>query len=171
MSFGGQKKENREAGGEHPAVLWIIVVALLCFVIYFACKMEGAWDVSRNYNIRRITASRDKGNVQAVIDGREETVWGSGNYWEKGKAGDYIRFVFDEPDSFAGVEIQGTFPDELEFFCRQDGEWIPVETTEKQEGVFLFAQPVETEQIKILTGDGAERKKWKVKEIVFYEEQ
>lgn len=172
MDFGVRKKHKNEDGGKDSRVkLWLVTGILVCFVIFFACRMEGLWDVSRNYNIRRIVASRDKGNVQAVIDKREETVWGSGNYWEKGKVGDYICFVFDSPGIFKGVEIQGIFPDKLEFFCRQDGEWIPVEAAEKQEGVFLFAQPVETEQIKIVTGEEAERKKWKVKEIVFYEEQ
>ena len=91
MENGGEIRRDQKRSD------WIfrfIPILLIAFVLFFVFKLQGGWDVSSNFGVRTITASRDKGNVQAVIDGDEETVWGDGNYWEKEKAGDYICFFF-----------------------------------------------------------------------------
>ena len=82
MENGGEIRRDQKRSD------WIfrfIPILLIAFVLFFVFKLQGGWDVSSNFGVRTITASRDKGNVQAVIDGDEETVWGDGNYWEKEK--------------------------------------------------------------------------------------
>ena len=105
MENGGEIRRDQKRSD------WIfrfIPILLIAFVLFFVFKLQGGWDVSSNFGVRTITASRDKGNVQAVIDGDEETVWGDGNYWEKEKAGDYICFFFSGEKEIRGVSIEGT---------------------------------------------------------------
>ena len=169
MEYGIPEKKKKSSW-EEKAALYLIPALLIAFILFLFCKLQGSWDVSRNYDIRRIQASRDKGNVQAVIDENEETVWGSGNYWEKNKAGDYILFQFAEEKRLMGISIQGKHPDALEILYKTDGDWAQV-TFEKDSETYSFSEPVVTDQIKIRTKEEAENKKWKVKEIRFYEEQ
>lgn len=168
MNCGEQERKKRN--WEEKAARYVIPALLLCFLLFFFGKMQGNWDVSRNYNVRRILASRDRGNVQAVIDGNKKTLWGSGNYWEKNKAGDYILFQFADKQQFSGCSIYGRYPDQLVILYLQDGEWLPI-SFQETEGTCVFREPVYTDQIKICTGEEAEKKTWKVKEIRFYEKQ
>lgn len=95
MSFGEQTKESRTAEQrKNRIVFWSVTLLLTGFLGFFALKMNGYWDVSSRFDIRRIQANRDQGNVQAVIDDDPLTVWGDGNYWEKFKTGDYLMFSF-----------------------------------------------------------------------------
>ena len=151
---------------------WIfrfIPILLIAFVLFFVFKLQGGWDVSSNFGVRTITASRDKGNVQAVIDGDEETVWGDGNYWEKEKAGDYICFFFSGEKEIRGVSIEGTHPDQLRFWYREDGRWREIADVSREGACYVFSEPVCTEEFQISTGEGAEKMRWNVREMVFYD--
>ena len=170
MDYGKQLgKKKRESERKAGAAFYVIPLLLLAFIVFFVLKMQGNWDVSSNYGVSRITANRDSGNVQAVIDGNEETVWGDGNYWEKEKAGDYIRFIFSGEKEIKGVSIEGSHPDQLRFWYREDGQWREITDVSREGERYVFSKPVRTGGLKISTGEEAEKMRWNVREIVFYD--
>lgn len=169
MSFGEQTKESRTAEQrKNRIVFWSVTLLLTGFLGFFALKMNGYWDVSSRFDIRRIQANRDQGNVQAVIDDDPLTVWGDGNYWEKFKTGDYLMFSFDKKKELTGIRIIGTYPDEIEILYKKTPNGFLWNWPErKKRGSIFLKGRVHTNCMKIRTAKSSEKKKWVVKEIVF----
>ena len=83
--------------------------------------------------------------------------------------GDYICFFFSGEKEIRGVSIEGTHPDQLRFWYREDGRWREIADVSREEECYVFSEPVCTEEFQISTGEGAEKMRWNVREMVFYD--
>ncbi len=163
---GDHPQNHQEQKIRHKTALITVPLIVVAFFVFFGMKICGFMDASRNYDIYRIRSNRDKGNVQAVIDHDEQTTWGCNDYWEKNKAGDYILFTFAKEKTLQQVTIVGKCPDDILFYEKQEDGWIQI-PVDKEENQYFFQREVTTKELKIVTGEGAGKKKWDVKEIIF----
>lgn len=150
--------------------LVIVAIILIIFSVFYVLKINGYFDFSSNYNIKRIIASRDQDFTQSMIDGEEETVWGDPVIWEEPLAdpGDYIYIEFVKKRKISSIYMSGMIPEDIHFYYTEGS--VEKEISYNKNGrVYSFDKRIMSNNIKIVLGANSSDNRWVIQELKVYE--
>ena len=147
--------------------LVLAAIFIAAFLAFYGLKINGHFDFTGSSNIREIYATMDQENVMAMIDGDENTEWKNAPIWTEPVAspGDNITIEFDGLEKIKGIRMSGRMPDCLRFLYASDDDWHDIDVAKASDGEYLFAEPINTDTLRIEVADGGDDYRWRVSEL------
>lgn len=158
---------------------WLfLLIILIAAAVLYKYKINGSWDYTANFNIRKIEADYENYNIRMVIDNDLKTSWGELTPRENSE--DSIKIEFIDENYISGVYINYTGTadpaKDIEFSFSSDGEtWRGINgittETDSQNCVikYNFNQSIELKYLKF-THKSHEQTYWVIAELgILYE--
>lgn len=154
--------------------LFLLIIFIITVVLYLY-KINGKWDYTSNFYIRKIESKYEYYNIRMVLDNDLKTVWGLLDKREKGA--DFIKIELTEEKFVSGIYINYTNSlnaqplTSIEFSYSSDGEtwnyiYKPELEIENEHSLikYKFNEDIELKYLK-LTYMSEENAYWPIAEL------
>ena len=118
------KKENKIQIKFLLNWLFLLIIFIIAVILYLY-KINGKWDYTSNFYIRRIESQNENYNIRMVLDNDLKTVWGLLDKRKKGE--DHIKIELTQEKFVSGIYINYTNSlnaqplENIEFLYSSDG--------------------------------------------------